>query len=295
MTPTRGIPTKTLNGSERNNVADNGTVTAAQPGSAPAQPAAQPVQPAAPSIDPGEFQRLQRIEQQYNGMKPFVEKARSYGFDKAEAFDRDGPAIKAIRERGFDPAAIAKAFAVQQDDNPNASPDDILKRLEARMDERLTAKDREWVIKQAEKEHEQEIISELGHISKENVAKVIGDDVPGSFSEVARLAALGMWFENRKPFESGHPLQEKGYPRGVGKEGLEAINKFLTDSVTGLRAHQWKKLGAAARNPSSTVAAPPNQGKPEPKETRTVSGVAVPSKEEIQAAYDQMKARRATA
>ena len=68
-------------------------------------------------IDPSEFARLQtenaalqREAAKVKGMQPFIDKARSFGFDKPEAFDQYGPAIKTMRERGIDPSTFARAF-----------------------------------------------------------------------------------------------------------------------------------------------------------------------------------------
>lgn len=213
-------------------------------------------------------------------MQPFVEKARSYGFDKAETFDQVGPAIKTIRERGFDPADIVKAFSKQQDDNPNASPDDIIKRMEARMDERLSVKEKEWVVKQAQKEHDKAIGDELAALDSPDADKAVGDELPDSFKAILRDARVGAWFRSRQTYGDDHPLAKS--LGGAGREGMESISKSLKENwdktVTALQAKQAAAIGDAARkrNPTTPAGAnggqgpatKPNPGDPDAKRAR---------------------------
>lgn len=254
-------------------------------------------------IDPSEFARLQtenaalqREAAKVKGMQPFIESARQYGFKEAKDFQRWGPAIQTLDKQGIDPQTLAGAFAQVKEDKPDQSASATIKDMEAMFDQKLSAREKDWVRKQAEKERDSQVQSELESLEGPDADKALGEDAPDSLKALAKYARMGKWFfESRKPYGADHPLANT--LGGAGKDGIEAINKFITEQVTGLRAHQWKKLGAAARNPSvSTVAGSgPHQGEPKPSEQRKVSGVVVPSKDEIQAAYEQMKARRSTA
>lgn len=275
-------------------MADIGTQAAPQPASAPAPAAGQPAQaPAAPSFDPSEVQRLQRIEQQWKGSQALIEKARSYGFEKPESFDQLGPAIKSMRDSGYDPNDIVRAFSKRQDADPDASPADIFKQMEARMDEKFSAREKAFIVTQAEKESTTTIDSEIDFVHKLNT----GDDfkdLPTEYKETLRLAAIGRWMESRKPYGEDHPL--KGRMGPAGKDGLDGIGKFLKDSttatLTALQAKQAAAIGDAARKRPTVAGQGAGQGKPETTNAPTKRPDGKPSRERVEAEFDRLKKLR---
>jgi hypothetical protein len=254
-------------------------------------------------IDPAEFSRLQqenaslqREAAKVKGMQPFVDKARSYGFDKAESFDQIGPLAKFVKERGIDTNTFMRAFEQSKQEDPNQSAALTIKDVQRITGETVSAAQKEWIRDQAKREFESGFSNELKSLSRDSLSKLAGEDAPDSLKDLLEAAAIGRHVMSRKVFPEGHPLA--GEPGLAGDDGIADINKFLTERVTGLRAHQWKKLGAAARNPSvssTTAGSGGNQGEPKQTEQRKIAGVSVPPKEEIQAAYDRMKAGRSTA
>lgn len=262
---------------------------------APGQPAPQPQQ-----IDPSEFARLQSENQalqresaKVKGFQPFYEKAKAYGFDKPEAFDQYGPAIKTMRDRGIDPANFAKAFEQVKNEDPDQSAALTIKDVERLVGEKMSEAQKKWIREQATKERDGVLSSELDSLSEAQVAKLLGDDVPDPFKKVAYFAALGQHISSRTPYAEDHPLAGELGP--VGKDGMETISKFLKESYgnirTAMEAASAAKIGAAARKPApSTAGSAAGQGAPTNNNKRPGG---LPSKADIEQAYKDRQAARA--
>lgn len=272
-------------------MADNGTaVTAPQPVSAPAPAAGQPAQaPAAPSFDPAEYQRLQRIEQQWKGSQPLIEKARHWGFEKPESFDTLGPAIKAIRDGGHNPADIAKVFGKAVEANPEQSDSMTKAGMESWLGEKLTQREFE----RAKKDHERGMSADLAELTEDKLNVLLGDDLPKSFKKLAPDLASAYWMRSRQAFPDDHPL--KGNFQPMGKEAIASgVPKYLKEAYASIKseleAARAVETGKAAlkRAPSTPAGAPAGSGPP----TTSASGSPDARREKLEAIAASTLAKR---
>ena len=228
----------------------NGNGTAAQP----AQAAAQPVttgtgttQAAAPQYGPDDIQRWQRIEQQWKGAQPFIEKARSSGLKSAEDIDKWAPVFGKIKDHG----AFNRAWEPE--------PQEEAKPLtEQRWLEMMEKREAEKARADAEKNHWSEYDGEMAAFEQAKIDEIL-KDAPKEFREMARLAAIGKYHSSREPYPEGHPLHGQPVMRPVGKDGLGGIQKMLTDHYSALTKHfQGSHLAAVA----DAASKPQSQGTP---------------------------------
>jgi len=244
----------------------NGNVGAApQPVSNTAGQPAQTQTPAAPSIDPQEFARLQRIEQQFKGVQPFVEKARSYGFSDTKALDEWGGFAKTASSRGVTPQKLAALFD-ESGAGEARSAGEAVAITEEMLDRKLSEREAATIRKFHAQKLEEELAAERGEFNDERFKKEF-EGVPEEFMKLARHAAHGLYLEKRQPFPEGHPLH--GQFGGAGKDGIASIYNDLKGAwkaiETKMKAANLTAIGqAASRTPvNSTVASPSTpQGAP---------------------------------
>lgn len=271
-------------------MAEQNTSTQAQPGNTAAQVAASA--PSTPAIDPGEFARLQRIEQQYKGMQGYYQKAQHYGLKDEQTLDSWGGAIKNLSNKGVNPQALMQAFQ-DTDDGEARTGKEAVADVEELLGRKMSEFEKKFVKQQAEKEHNSAIEAELNELSPESVKKILGDDTPDSLRDVLALAARQKHLELRQPYENDHPLAG-GY-RPAGKDGLGSISTWLAETKKALLTAQKTALAAqigdaASKSRTGSVAGSTPAGPPGNSNNRRPGGL--PSKEEVQAEYERRQAGR---
>lgn len=245
-------------------------------------------------MDIAEFERLKsevsRYKQQVEGSKAFYDKARSTGFTKIEDFDRWAPAIQTLTKQGADPQRLAQAFSATIEENTD-DPKAQIKDIEALLDQKLTAREKEWVTKQAQKEHDSLLKSDFDELSEDKINSEFKDE-PESLRKLMAHAAFGMYQRGRKPYEGEHPLAEQGWLAPGGKESIASIRQQLKELATAARAGQLTKIGDAARRqtPSTPAGNAGGGGKPEDSDNKRPGGL--PSREAVEAALAARAARR---
>lgn len=248
--------------------------------------------PSTPAIDPGEFARLQRIEQQWKGQQGFYEKARTYGLKDETSLDQWGGAIKNLSSKGVNPQALMQAFSAT-DDGEGRTGKEAVADVEELLGRKMSEFEKKFVRQQAEKEHNSAMDSELAELTPESIKKLLGEDAPAAMQEFARYAAIGRHMELRQPYEESHPMH--GMLKPVGKDGLGTISSWLAETKKALMTAQKTdlaaKIGDAASKSKSngTVAGSVPAGPPGNSNNKRPGGL--PSKEEVQAAYEQRLAK----
>lgn len=251
----------------------NENVSAAQPvaasagavsASAGAAVAAQPDGGSAGvrGFDAAEFQRLQRIEQEYRGMKPFVENARASGFSRAEDFERWAPVLKTVK----DPAAFVRAY---EGEPAKAEPFgvDELSRL---LDER----DAKKALADAERAHWAGYDADHSNFADEKIEALIGKDAPKELRALVKSAMLGDYHSSRTDYEAGHPLHGR-MPKTMGSEWFEKQGATYKAHAEALKRHfqgaHLAAVGEAATKaqPAGAAGGQPGTKAPEQKEAVT--------------------------
>jgi len=241
----------------------NSIETAAQPAPAAAQPVTTGTGSTSPSIDPAEFQRLQRIEQQYRGQQEFYKAATDSGFRRPEDFRRWKPVISQVK----DPEAFARAWSEPEQDEPPLTPSAISRLLDERDSAKASA--------DAERAHYSSYDEEQAEFEDAKIAEMF-KDAPKEWQAAARRMMLGHYRELRQPYEDGHPLSGR-YPKTVGKDGMASI-KTTTASLwkameDHFKAQHLAAVGDAASKPSSTsgtpAGSPQTTAKPDSKKEGT--------------------------
>lgn len=217
------------------------------------------------TISQSELDRLRRIEQQYRGAAPRLQKLAEYGI----ATDDDLNGLVSLREKvgrlpqGISLDQMVEALAVREEKanpgqfDPNAIREVIRSEFQSRDTESATRSHRDAALRQVQ--HENELVGRLSSGMSEAHKRVVARAV----REYADKA-MGT-------YEAGHPLRES-YLRPLSSDDFGAVESQVKAELTELLGQDFVELAAAASTarPAST-AAPGGMGGPSQAANKQVS------------------------
>lgn len=238
-------------------MADSATIPTAAPQPGASAPAGQPggggqTQSSVPvgyrTISDGDYEKLTRASQQYDGVRPYYEAGAKHGLKTATDFDRIAPLLAFTKERNIDPAKFVESFGKPETDPPK--PQDGFTREDVA--KLIGESETKFRTETAQSQHDAAFKTELEELSDDRVKKIVGDKAPAALLELVSEAVWSKYQKSRQVYPEGHPLAGR---LGLGgRETIEKVNKWVTDALPLINAHFLGQIGKSARTVTSTPA-----------------------------------------
>lgn len=225
-----------------------------QPESQSAQPAVDPAAgftaPDGYELHPkGYGEKAQRWQQQAAGSQKFFETAKQYGIENVDGLKELGETFKTLRDRGVDPKALRGMFAEQdggqQRQKPEIDLDQIMSRLDERVDKRVTETNARAQYQQ-DATAARSLVKELaGKLAPEGSSEAMQKFVADAFQ--SRYAQA----QDQSLYPEGHPLHQS-HLKPLGREDIAKVYEQTKADVTAILGAQG--LQVAKSKPVSTPA-----------------------------------------
>lgn len=212
------------------------------------------------SIPRSEYDKFVRYGEQVKGFQPFFEKAKGFGIQRPEDFDRLTPyhqTMTELEKRGIKADQLQRMFSADADadlgkgDKPEFDPAAFEKQLESKFERKL-----------AEKEWQTMTAKEKDYVDAA-LRDVLGDEKVDEMTKSVYRGAVENWLDkNREMYPESHPLHGSHLQPLTEAQAKKAAEYF--------KAEKAKYAGAAAANKADAAIA--SEGKKPPSSAAGRSG-----------------------
>lgn len=223
--------------------------TAGEP--APTGEATQPGQSQAPAqhtggIDPAEFQRLQRIEQQYRGAAPLIDSMVKLGIKSPDDINRLHATHARIAKLGVDLDQLEQGMTtgVQRDEG-EFDPQQFEQRIVGRVQQEFATREHESAMQQ-----EQRLVEGL-------VGTLAGENAPKQAKSAIQGIVTHLTLGRSELYPDGHPLA--GQLKPLSAEQVREVQTEAEAIWNGVRNPSLGTIAASAHT-ARAPAAPGGQG-----------------------------------